>query len=167
MTESCGLLTPDHDPGPIANQLPLHIPGWQDASTVVNVTANDGEAEDDDPHTVEILNVAPVISGPNGDASVNEGDGTHTYTFSFTDPGADTWTPSASCGTNGTLSELALDADSLDDCYQTGLFKRAWSDHPARDQQRHRAASPSATAIGGSDTENKTVTVNNVAPCHS
>ena len=42
-----------------------------------------------------VLNVAPVITGPTGAASVNEGDGTHLYSFSFTDPGADTWTPSA------------------------------------------------------------------------
>ena len=72
--------------------------------------------------------MAPVISGPTGDASVNEGDGPHTYNFSFTDPGDDTWTPSASCGTNGTLSELALDSASLTTATKTGSFKCAWSD---------------------------------------
>ena len=154
---SCGA-NADDDPGPTANSFYCTFPDG-DASTIVNVTANDGAAEDDDPHTVNILNVAPVITGPTGAASVNEGDGTHLYSFSFTDPGADTWTPSASCGTNGTPSDLS----------STTPPRPARSSAPGADDPTGAVDDVTVSITvndgdGGSDTNTATVTVFNVAP---
>ena len=60
--------------------------------------------------TISVNNVAPTTTLSAGNPlSVNENSaGSHTYNFSVSDPGNDTWTSVASCGARGTkLSETA------------------------------------------------------------
>ena len=109
--------------------------------------------------TVTVSNVAPTLSAISGDASANEGDGLHTYTFSFTDPGADFWTASVSCGTNGTDSALSIDQTA-----KTGTFKCAWSDDPTGAVDDVTINLSLSDGDGGSDSKTKTVTVHDVAP---
>jgi hypothetical protein len=71
------------------------------AESVVEVSASDGDGgSDSDAKTVTIANVAPTVelSGP---AAADEGQ-SKTYTYSVTDPGADTPAVSLDCGSAGT-----------------------------------------------------------------
>src|SRR6185503_2611585 len=93
----------------------------------INLSLGDGDGgSDSKTKTVTVSNVAPTLSAISGDATANEGDGPHTYTFSFTDPGDDVWSGSASCGTNGSASAV-----SANQTLKTGSFTCAWSDDPA------------------------------------
>ena len=126
----------------------------------INLSLSDGDGgSDSKTKTVTVSNVAPTLSAISGDASANEGDGLHTYTFSFTDPGADFWTASVSCGTNGTDSALSIDQTA-----KTGTFKCAWSDDPTGAVDDVTINLSLSDGDGGSDSKTKTVTVSNVAP---
>ena len=46
--------------------------------------------------------MAPIVT-LNGGTAVNEG-GSLNYTYTWTDPGSDTWTHSIGCGTGGVAS---------------------------------------------------------------
>src|ERR671924_63843 len=69
-------------------------------SSTVNATADDGDASNnigDDPHTVTIKNVAPSVVRSGDFSDVDEGT-TRTYTYTVTDPGADSPSVTESCG---------------------------------------------------------------------
>ena len=70
------------------------------ATYVVTLTATDKDGGTGSTSTtITVTNVAPVVTLA-GPASANEGN-TKSYIFSWTDPGADTWTRTVSCGTGG------------------------------------------------------------------
>src|SRR5207247_3837301 len=94
----------------------------QDGSYTVTVTVTDknsgsGQAT----FHVTVNNVAPIVtlSGP---ASTTEG-ATESYSYTFTDTGADTWTHTASCA-HGVVS-----ADTFDSTTKSGSFKCTWADN--------------------------------------
>lgn len=124
------------------------------ASPTVSVSATDGDGgSGSDTHGVTVANVAPTVtlSGP---AAANEGD-TKSYSYTFTDPGADTWTRSVSCGAHGVVSD-----DTFTPGTKSGSFKCTWSDN-------FLAEAVSATVTDddtGTDTKTISVDVNNVAP---
>ena len=81
-----------------------------DAGTEISVTATDDDGgEGSASHAVTIANVAPHVS-LSGATDLDEGD-VETYSFTVTDPGADTWEPVDGyprCGANGALVEGTL-----------------------------------------------------------
>ena len=87
---------------------------------------------------------------------VNEGS-THTYSFTTTDPGADTFTLDATeCGTGGSQ----VGADTFNPATGAGSFDCSFPDGPA---------SPTVSVTvsdsdGASDSDTLAVTVNNVKP---
>ena len=76
----------------------------------VQVKDSDDALSNTDTQTVAMSNVAPTVTLSAGnDLSVNEGT-QHTYAFTVTDPGDDTFTVvSVSCGANGT--QVGYDVD--------------------------------------------------------
>ena len=106
-------------------------------------------------------NTLPVVTIVSGATAVNEGDAATLYSYSWTDPGADVWTQTTTCGATGTKSDEVFTPAS-----KTGSFKCAWADD-----------NPTATAFDtetvsitvddddtGTDTKTRDVTVSNVAP---
>ena len=90
-------------------------------SGTVNVTANDGDPTNnigDDPHTVIVANVKPTVTIISGAATADEGQ-TKIYTYTATDPGADTLTIVESCGANGTYAADAT-ANSFECTFPDG-----------------------------------------------
>jgi hypothetical protein len=119
----------------------------------VTVSVNDGEATPSTTFKVTVHNVAPTVhlSGP---ASTTEGT-TESYSYTFTDPGADTWTHTTSCGAHGSLSD-----DSFDQATKSGSFKCTWADN-------YLVESVSATVTDddtGSGSDSKLVDIANVKP---
>ena len=82
-----------------------------------DVCVSDGSLEDCQPVTVTVTNVAPtvVLSGP---ASATAGQ-TLTYTYTISDPGADTHVVTESCGANAVLVDTPA-ANSFDCQFTTG-----------------------------------------------
>ena len=104
ITESCGANGVRTDT-PAVNSFDCTFPDGP-ANSTVKVTADDGDLIDnigDDEIVVAIANVAPtvVLSGP---ATADEGQ-TKTYTYTATDPGADTLVITESCGANGVRTD--------------------------------------------------------------
>jgi hypothetical protein len=129
------------------------------ASSVVSASAtdSDGDTGAADTQTVTVHNVAPIVTLSLANTlSVNEGT-THTYTFSISDPGADTVSAvTVDCGANGTLV-----AGSTTFNNSSGSFDCIFPDGPASS-----VVSASATDSDG-DTgaaDIQTVTIHNVAP---
>ena len=104
-----------------------------------------------------INNVAPTVTLSAGnDLSVNEGTTQHTYGFTVTDPGADTFSVvSVSCGANGTQ------VGSTTTTASGGSFVCTFPDGPASS-----IVSVQVEDSDGADsnTATQTVTINNVAP---
>ena len=124
------------------------------ASPTVSVTVSDGDGgSDSDSIAVTVANVAPtvILSGP---TSANEG-ATVSYSYTFTDPGADTWTRSVSCGAHGTISN-----DSFAASTKSGSFDCTWADNFTGEQVSVTVSDDD----GGSDSDSIAVTVANVAP---
>ena len=113
------------------------------ATTNVTATVTDSDGASDTDNQVVIVtvaNVAPTVT-LTGDATVNEGS-QHTYSFTTTDPGADTFVLDATdCGTGGT--QVGPDTFNTDDgCGQLRLLV------PGRAGQPRRSASRSVTPTG-------------------
>ena len=91
----------------------------------VRVSDSDG-ASDTDSQDVACHNVAPTVALAAGnDLSVNEGT-SHTYSFTVTDPGADTFSVVAvDCGANGTRSGTTVTPP------RGGSFDCSFPDGPA------------------------------------
>ncbi len=104
--------------------------------------------------TVTVSNVAPAVT-LSGDTAVNEG-GSLNYTYTWTDPGTDSWTHSISCGTSGVAS-----LDVFDELSKSGSFTCSWADDSATPQTVSVNVTDDDT---GTDTKSKSVTVSNVAP---
>jgi len=126
-----------------------------DSQTVVLKVCDNGTPSlcDTDSTTVSILNVPPTVtlSGPN---SADEGE-TKSYSYSTSDPGIETFTHTASCGANGTLSN-----DSFDGATGAGSFDCTFPDGPASSTVEVTVDD----GDGGSDSDSIGVTVANVAP---
>ncbi len=131
-----------------------------DANGTVEVQASDGD------HTAAVdsfdwsaANVAPdvTLSGP---LSANEGD-TKSYSYSFTDPGADTWDSEVSCGTDGEISD-----EEFDESTKAGSFKCYWADdNPTGTPSDSQTVSAKVTDDdSGSGSDDLDVTVSNVNP---
>ncbi|HKF91159.1 MAG TPA: PKD domain-containing protein, partial [Acidimicrobiia bacterium] len=95
-------------------------------SSTVSVTISDGDGgSDSDSISVTINNVAPTVT-LSGDDHVNEGT-MHTYSFTVTDPGQDTFSVLAyGCGTGGTPVAGSLNTDA-----SGGSFQCSFPDGPA------------------------------------
>jgi hypothetical protein len=123
-------------------------------SQTVTMTANDGNGGTaTTTFSITVNNVAPEVT-LTGPASASEGS-TVSYSYTFTDPGADTWTHVTSCGANGTKSD-----DVFTPATKSGSFKCTWADNFASQIVSARVDDDD----GGSDTDSINVTVNNVAP---
>jgi hypothetical protein len=75
-----------------------------DESQTVTITADDGTTTTSTTFGLTVNNVAPTVAFDSGlDTTVNEATTQHTYTYSISDPGADTvQSVSVGCGTGGT-----------------------------------------------------------------
>ena len=123
----------------------------------VKVTDKNG-GSDTKTFTVAVANVAPTVTLSGAiDVSVNEGSTEHVYSYSISDPGADTVSAvTTSCGANGAKVVL-----SDTNTGTAGSFKCVFADGPASS-----TVSASATDSDG-DTGNvasQSVAVLNVAP---
>ena len=122
----------------------------------VHVKDSDGALSNTDTQIVTVANVAPTVTLAAGnDLSVDEG-GQHTYDFTVSDPGADTFTVvGVSCGANGTQ------VGSTTTTASGGSFVCSFPDGPA-DSEVSVQVKDSDDALSNTDTQ--TVTVANVAP---
>ena len=129
---------------------------WPDnylAEAVSATVTDDDLGTDTDTIHVDVANVAPdvTLTGPN---TANEGQ-TVAYTYTFTDPGTDTWTHAVSCGAHGAVSLDVFTATT-----KSGSFSCTWPDN-------YLAEAVSATVTDddlGTDTDTIHVDVANVAP---
>jgi PKD repeat protein len=116
----------------------------------VTVTVNDGTASGSDGVVVTVANVAPVVSA-GADATINEG-GTFSQSGSFTDPGADTWTATVDYGDGSGVQTLALSGKTFS------------LSHVYADNGSYTVTVTVNDDDAGTDSDQVTVTVNNVAP---
>ena len=105
--------------------------------------------------SVHVVNVAPTAH-LSGDDEVNEGT-THTYTFTVTDPGTDTFTVNTpdypDCGTGGDYVDGTLSTTA-----SGGSFDCTFPDGPATTDVKIRVTD----SDGASDTDTENVVVVNV-----
>jgi hypothetical protein len=135
------------------------------ASSTVSVSATDTETNPADQltgsasKTVIVANVAPTVTfSAANDTSVNEGAAEHTYSYSISDPGADTVSAVAtSC--DPPHGQKVAGSDTNTDT--SGSFKCTFADGPD-DADLTAAATDSDGATGAS--AHQSVHVNNVAP---
>src|SRR5439155_25741206 len=80
---------------------------------------------------------------------------TESYSYTFTDPGADSWTHLTSCGAHGLKSD-----DSFDQTSKSGSFKCTWSDNYAAESVSAKVTDNDA----GFGSDSKSVDIANVAP---
>jgi hypothetical protein len=101
-------------------------------------------------------NTAPVIAWTANPSTADEGQ-TKTYTFSITDPDADTWTfvSGPTCGTGGELG-----TSSIDNSLKTGTFQCFFPDGLAYTDVKVKVSDGTAN----SNELTQAVTVSNVAP---
>src|SRR5207244_806082 len=127
-----------------------------DQSHTVTITANDGSGHIvTTTFTLTVNNVAPTVTLA-GAASANEGDVKH-YTFTTSDPGADTFSlVSETCGTNGTLSNAAFTSST-----GAGSFDCTFPDGP---KSSTVSVQVKDSDNASSNTSSITVTIANVAP---
>ena len=155
VSESCGSGGTKTDTA-AANSFDCTFPDGP-ASSTVTVSADDGDASNNigsDSKTVTVANVAPTVV-LSGAASVNEGS-THTYSYTVTDPGQDSFTVSTgypSCGTGGSVSGTPSTTAS------GGSFDCVFPDGPATTN----VAIKVADSDGASDTDSESVVVVQVA----
>jgi len=124
------------------------------ANPTVSVEVSDGDGgSDSDSIGVTVANVAPTVT-LTGPTSADEGD-TKSYSYTFTDPGADTWTATVSCGANGTVSNPIFDSDT-----KSGSFECTWADNFDDEQVSVTVTDDDS----GSGTDSKSVDIANVAP---
>jgi hypothetical protein len=133
--------------------------GPSSPDVTLQVVVSDGEASHDVTRTIDVhvANVAPTVAFTGGPTSVNESSSKVTYTYSISDPGADTESASVGCGSLGTSSdETNTDAG--------GSFKCTFPDgaNPATSSNVTVQATDSDGDAG--NTATRVVTVNNVSP---
>ena len=116
----------------------------------VTVTVNDGTASGSDVVVVTVANVAPVVSAGNN-ASINEGS-TFSQAGSFTDPGTDTWTATVNYGDGSGNQALTL------------VGKTFNLSHVYADNGSYTVTVTVTDDDTGTDSDQLTVTVNNVTP---
>jgi hypothetical protein len=126
----------------------------------VSATVSDGDGgSGSGAQPVTVANVDPEVT-LTGPTSASEGQ-TKPYLFSFTDPGADTWTRSASCGASGTVANSTFDPST-----KSGSFDCVFAD----DNPTGTASDTSVVRVTVTDDDDGTgndsidVTVSNVAP---
>ena len=128
--------------------------GSATTSSVVsaNATDDDGDTGNTDTQTVSVNNVAPTAH-LSGDDEVFEGT-THTYTFTVTDPGTDTFTVNTpdypDCGTGGDYV-----GGSLSTTAGGGSFQCTFPDGPTTTDVKIRVTD----SDGASDTDTENVVV--------
>jgi hypothetical protein len=135
------------------------------SSSTVSVTATDSDGDTGDlaTQTVDVANVAPtvVLTGP---ADVSEGS-THTYSFTVSDPGQDSFVASAGfpdCDA-GATNNGSLVAGSYVATASGGSFKCFFPNGPATANVKMKAAD--SDGASGTDSESvQVVAVANVAP---
>ena len=133
--------------------------GPADADLTAAATDSDGETGAAAHQSVHVNNVAPTVTfSPANDTSVDEGT-THTYVFSVSDPGNDTFTvDSHSCGTYGEFVTGTLTTSA-----SGGSFQCRFPDGPNSTNVSVRVSD----SDGASDTDSEAVQVvaiANVAP---
>ena len=131
--------------------------GPNDRAVTVDLVDEDGTFLDRaNALSVHVVNVAPTAH-LSGDDEVNEGT-THTYTFTVTDPGTDTFTVNTpdypDCGTGGDYV-----AGTLSTTASGGSFDCTFPDGPATTDVKIRVTD----SDGASDTDTENVVVVNVA----
>jgi hypothetical protein len=125
----------------------------------VTITANDGNGGvTTTSFTLNVANVAPTVAFAAGNlTTVNEGAAQRTYSYTISDPGADTVSSvTTGCGANGVKV-----AGSDTNTNTTGSFKCTFADGPATSVVS-ATATDSDNAAGNLATQ--AVTVDNVAP---
>ncbi len=130
-----------------------------DQSQTVTITANDGAGgSTTTTFSLTVNNVAPTVALSAGnDLSVNEGAAEHTYSYTISDPGADTLSSvSTSCGANG-----AKVSGSDTNTNTSGSFKCTFADGPNNSTVSVQATDSDSAA---GNTATQTVAVANVAP---
>ena len=130
-----------------------------DQTQTVTITANDGQGgSTSTTFGLTVNNVAPTVAlSTANDLSVNEGPAQHTYSYTISDPGADTVTSvSTSCGANGVK---VTGSDTNTDT--SGSFKCTFADGPASSTVSAQATDSDGEA---GNTATQTVSVANVAP---
>jgi hypothetical protein len=131
-----------------------------DDSQTVTITANDGQGgSSSTTFSLTVNNVAPTVSFSAGnDTSVNEGT-THTYAFTVTDPGVDTFTVDTyGCGGSGVYVTGSLTTSA-----SGGSFQCTFPDGPASSSVNVKVKD----SDGASDSDSEAVQVvaiANVAP---
>ncbi len=116
----------------------------------VRLKVSDGALESVATATVEVLNVAPAVSGP-APATFNEG-GSYASAGSFSDPGADTWTATVDYGDGTGVQPLTLSSKSFS------------LNHPYPQNGSYTVTVTVTDKDGASGSATALVTVNNVAP---
>jgi len=116
----------------------------------VRLKVSDGALESVATATVEVLNVAPAVSGP-APATLNEG-GTYSSVGSFSDPGADTWTATVDYGDGTGVQPLTLSGKNFS------------LNHPYPQNGSYTVTVTVTDKDGASGSATALVTVNNVAP---
>ena len=126
------------------------------ATPTVSVTVSDDDGgSDSDTVDVIVSNVAPIVT-LTGDATVDEGE-SRTYSFTVSDPGADTFVLGATvCGSGGNQ----VGADTFDPATGAGSFVCEFPDGPATPTVSVTVSDDD----GGSDSDTVDVIVSNVAP---
>jgi hypothetical protein len=135
-----------------------HFPdGLASSDVSVQVKDSDDAASNTPSQTVIVSNVAPTVVFTGGDTTALESGVTeHTYTYSISDPGADTVDHvTVSCGTGGTLSGTPTNSDTA------GSFKCKFLDGPASPTV---SASATDSDLETGNVATRAVTVNHVAP---
>src|SRR3954471_4138080 len=129
-----------------------------DQTGPVTITANDGSGGVTTSFTLNVANVAPTVTLAAGNpTTVNEGATQQTYSYTISDPGADTVSAvTTGCGANG-VKVPGSDAFTN----TSGSFKCPFADAP-NSSVVTASATDSDNLAGTAATQ--TVTVNNVAP---
>ena len=136
---------------------------FPDGPDTANLTASATDSDSDTGNTahqsVTINNVAPHVT-LTGDASVNEGT-THSYTFTVTDPGQDTFSVNTGypdCGTGGQYV-----SGSLSTTASGGSFQCFFPDGPATTDVKIKVTDSDGASTSDSESV-QVVQVANVAP---
>ena len=136
--------------------------GPADTHVTISFTDSDTDTGNTADQAVHVSNVAPSVSYTASPATADEGQ-TKTYSFSVTDPGADTYAVSTGkpdCGTGGSLvgGSYAISGNSGT---QTGSFQCNFPDGPA---DPHVTISFTDSDTDTGNTADQAVHVSNVAP---
>ena len=115
VTESCGANATRTDTA-APDSFDCTFPDGPACSTV-EVSADDGDDVGSDEIAVTIANLAPTVVLSGADEA-DEGQ-TKTYTYTVSDPGADSPSVTESCGANGTRTDTAA-PDSFDCTFPDG-----------------------------------------------